>query len=120
MILSEQPVQYKGYRKNMVKVVVMVCMACFAGLFAISGQPLQGTRMDDSKLLIGAYCLQPNARTDEHVKAIRDCGVDFIVGIPVGDRRTLDLFARHGVGAVVNNVVSKRTREITFECHPAI
>lgn len=104
----------------MVKVFVTVCMACFVGLFAMSGQPLQWTRMDDSKLLIGAYCLQPNARTDEHVKAVRDCGVDFIVGIPVGDRDTLDLFARHGVGAVVNNVVSKRTREIKFEGHPAI
>ena len=106
----------------MVKVFVMVFMVCFVGLFAISdiGQPLQGTRMDDSKLLIGAYCLQPNARTDAHVKAIRECGVDFIVGIPVSDRDALDLFARHGVGAVVNNVVSKKTREIRFEWHPAI
>ena len=62
-------------------------------------------RMDRSRLLVGAYCLQANARTDAHVKAIRDCGVDFIIGIPATDRATLDLFAKHGVGAIVNNVV---------------
>ena len=62
-------------------------------------------RMDRSKLLIGAYCLQANARSDGHVKAIRDCGVDFIVGVDASDRATLDLFARHGVGAIVNGVV---------------
>ncbi|MBP5321256.1 MAG: hypothetical protein J6334_09710, partial [Kiritimatiellae bacterium] len=57
------------------------------------------------KLLIGAYCLQANARTDAHVQAIRDCGVDFIIGIPVSDRATLDRFATYGVGAIVNGVV---------------
>jgi hypothetical protein len=62
-------------------------------------------RMDRSKLLIGAYCLQGNARTDAHVKAISDCGVDFIIGLPATDRATLDLFARHGVGAIVGGVV---------------
>lgn len=62
-------------------------------------------RMDSSKLLIGAYCLQANARTEAHVKAIRECSVDFIVGVGVDDRATLDLFAKHGVGAVVNGVV---------------
>jgi len=61
-------------------------------------------RMDRSKLLVGAYCLQANARTDAHVKAIHDCGVDFIVGVPA-DRAMLDLFAKHGVGAIVNGVV---------------
>ena len=62
-------------------------------------------RMDCSKLLIGAYCLQANARTEGHVKAIRDCSVDFIVGVGADDRATLDLFAKHGVGAIVNDVV---------------
>ena len=63
-------------------------------------------RMDRSKLLIGAYCLQENAKTDAHIKAIRDCGVDFIIGgLPASDRATLDLFAKHGVGAIVNGVV---------------
>ena len=50
--------------------------------------------MDRSKLLIGAYCLQGNARTEAHVKAIHDCGVDFIIGLSAKDRATLDLFAK--------------------------
>ncbi len=62
-------------------------------------------RMDRSKLLIGAYCLQANARTDAHIQAIRDCGVDFIIGVPADDRATLDQFAKYGVGAIVNGVV---------------
>ena len=63
-------------------------------------------RMDRSKLLIGAYCMQANAKTDAHIKAIHDCGVDFIIGgLPASDRATLDLFAKHGVGAIVNGVV---------------
>ena len=63
-------------------------------------------RMDRSKLLIGAYCLQANAKTDAHIKAIHDCGVDFIIGgLPASDRATLDIFAKHGVGAIVNGVV---------------
>ena len=58
-------------------------------------------RMDRSKLLIGAYCLQENAKTDAHIKAIHDCGVDFIIGgLPASDRATLDIFAKHGVGAI--------------------
>jgi len=72
-------------------------------LAADVGSP--AARMDRSRLLIGAYCLQQNAKTDAHVKAIRDCGVDFIVGgIPASDRATLDLFAKHGVGAIVGGV----------------
>ena len=40
------------------------------------------------------------------VKAIHDCGVDFIIGgLPASDRATLDIFAKHGVGAIVNGVV---------------
>ena len=61
-----------------------------------------------SKLLIGAYCLQANAKTDAHIKAIHDCGVDFIIGgLPASDRATLDLFAKHGVGAIVDGVVPR-------------
>ena len=56
-------------------------------------------RMDRSKLLIGAYCLQENAKTGAHIKAIHDCGVDFIIGgLPASDRATLDLFAKKRKG----------------------
>jgi hypothetical protein len=81
-------------------------IACtLAAISAASAICAAAPRMDRSKLLIGAYCLQANARTEAHVKAIRECGVDFIVGVGADDRSTLDLFAKHGVGAIVNGVV---------------
>ena len=81
---------------------IAVAAMCAAG--ACAAKPA-AERMDRSKLLIGAYCLQANAKTEAHVKAIHDCGVDFIIGLPASDRATLDLFEKHGVGAIVGGVV---------------
>ncbi|MBO4444148.1 MAG: hypothetical protein J5814_05205 [Bacteroidaceae bacterium] len=61
-------------------------------------------RMDRSKLNIGAYILQLYARTEQHVREIADCGIDFMTWVPY-DRRLLDLFQKYHIGAVVNNVV---------------
>ena len=59
--------------------------------------------MDRSRLNIGAYILQPYARTERHIREIKECGVDFIVCMG-DDRDALDLFAQYGVGAVVSGV----------------
>ena len=48
---------------------------------------------------IGVYCLKPYARTEQHIKDIRDCHVDFVYGIEYTDRKTLDLFAKYGLKA---------------------
>ena len=53
---------------------------------------------------IGAYCLKENARTEQHIKDIRDCHVDFVYGIECTDRKTLDLFAKYGLKAIVHGV----------------
>ena len=37
--------------------------------------------MDRSKLNIGAYILQPYARTERHISEIKECGIDFFVRI---------------------------------------
>ena len=56
---------------------------------------------DRARFQIGAYCLNPpSIRTREVIRGIRACGIDFIVGVPVQDRRALDLFAEAGVGVV--------------------
>ena len=68
---------------------------------ACAPAPLMGS----SELLLGAYCLQANARTEAHVKAIRDCNVDYIVGVDANDRATLDLFVKHGLGAIACGAV---------------
>ena len=37
------------------------------------------TKMDRSRLNIGAYILQDYARTEQHIMDVADCGIDFIV-----------------------------------------
>lgn len=62
-------------------------------------------RMNRNQLQIGTYYLQPYARTERHIRELRECGIDFVIGMQAKDRAALDLFARYGVGAVVNDVV---------------
>lgn len=55
-------------------------------------------------LKIGAYHLRKNGRTEAHVKDIADCGIDYIIGLN-RDYDTLDLFAKYGIGAIVEGAV---------------
>ena len=66
------------------------------------------TRMDRSRLNIGAYILDDYARTEGHIKDIADCDVDFIVCLYIGEGKgaVLDTFAKHGLGADVTGVLS--------------
>ena len=68
---------YNSHMKNYLSAAVL---AGFCAAVGATSAP--SARMDRSKLLIGAYCLQGNAKTEAHVKAIRDCGVDFTGGLP--------------------------------------
>ena len=57
-------------------------------------------RYDKSKLNIGAYVLQPYARTEKHIKEIKDCGIDMIIDLGY-DLKCLDLFSKYNLGAIV-------------------
>ena len=57
-------------------------------------------RYDKSKLNIGAYVLQPYARTEKHIKEIKECGIDMIIDLDY-DLKTLDLFSKYNLGAIV-------------------
>lgn len=61
-------------------------------------------RMNRKKLNIGTYILQPYARTEAHIKALYDCGIDFVTCMEY-DITALDLFAKYGIGAVVNGIL---------------
>ena len=62
-----------------------------------------------SGFLIGTYRLQSWAQTEEHVKDIRDCGIDYVTGIssktPEERMRVLDLFDKYGLCAVVTDAI---------------
>ena len=64
----------------------------------------QVSRMDRSRLNVGTYFLHPYACTEDNVKALADCGIDFVVCMQ-DDKTTLDLFSKYGVGAVVTGVL---------------
>jgi len=64
---------------------VMVLVATALCTAAVCVAKPAAERMDRSKMLIGAYCMQANAKTDAHIKAIHDCGVDFIIGCASGE-----------------------------------
>ena len=53
---------------------------------------------------IGTYCLSHNARDEEHVRELAECGIDLIFYVN-NDRALLDLLQKYGVRAVVNGVL---------------
>lgn len=64
-------------------------------------------RMDRTKLLVGAYCFRPCGDDEGQVKAIADCGIDFITGVDARHRSLLDLFAKYHVGIFAGGVIGR-------------
>ena len=62
------------------------------------------TRMNRSRLNIGVYHLKEYARTEQHVRDLSDCGIDFVICLD-NARPTLDLLAKYGVGAIGSGIV---------------
>ena len=61
-------------------------------------------RLDRSKFFLGTYILRPYARTEAHIKDLADAGIDVVMCMQ-SDYEALDLFAKYGVGAIVNDVL---------------
>ena len=78
--------------------LVLMTVSCQAA------SDLRESRMDRTRLNIGAYILQPYARSEAHIKDLADCGIDFVICID-NDRNALDLLDKYGVGAIVTGVV---------------
>ena len=58
--------------------------------------------MNRTRLNLGAYILQSYARTERHIREIAESGLDFITcGLEYTDTKTLDLFYKYGLGAIV-------------------
>ena len=62
-----------------------------------------GDRIDRSKILIGSYNV--NYIEDEDIKAIADCGIDFMTGVHKFE--ALDLMAKYGIGAFTHVIYHK-------------
>ncbi len=57
-----------------------------------------------NSLRIGAYILRPYARTENHIKDIKEAMIDFIVSMNY-DTKTLDLFEKYSIGAILSDVL---------------
>ena len=88
----------------MTRFVFVLATALVAPAAVSAGRP-DATHFDRSRLLIGTYCLAPHERDEAHVRDLRDCGIDFLYGIPANDRATLDLFAKYGIGVIATGAV---------------
>ena len=60
-------------------------------------------RFYNNNLNIGTYYLAPYARTDAHIKAAAECGIDFFVNIP-NDETLLKQLHQYNIGAIVTGV----------------
>lgn len=76
-----------------------------AVLVLAAGQVLAAGGFDRTRFRIGAYSLKPYAQDEEHVRDLKECGIDFLFGLDPGNRPMLDLFAKYGIDAIVNGVV---------------
>ena len=62
-------------------------------------------RIDRNRLLIGAYNLSECARTEAHIRDIKECGIDMIVCLRTPAKETLDLFQKYGLGSIASGIV---------------
>lgn len=53
---------------------------------------------------IGTYYLQKNARTEQHIKDLRHCGIDLVFGMD-NDENALELFRKYGIYGVLGGIV---------------
>ena len=60
--------------------------------------------LDRSRLLIGTYCLQPYARSEAHVRALADAGVNYLCATPA-DQSLLDLCEKYGIGIFASGIL---------------
>lgn len=80
---------------------VALSAALSAHAFTAKILPGQAPRMDRTKFQVGAWGFADHGDADVRVKEAADCGIDYMIGASVYDRKALDAFAKHGVGVVV-------------------
>ena len=85
------------------KILMGIALLCIS-TGALAHRTANWGRMDRSKLNIGTYYLQPYAQTEAHVRDLKACGIDFIIGIQ-NEKKILDILQKYEVGAVVGGVL---------------
>jgi len=58
----------------------------------------------NKKRIIGTYYLLQIAQTNLHIKDMKECNIDFVIGIE-NNKRILDLLQQYDIKAIINKVV---------------
>lgn len=84
----------------------LILLAAFTAIGAQenTGYLTKHARMDRSRINIGTYHLAGYARTEQHIKDLAECGIDFVMYMNY-DTATLNLFSKYGVGAITVGTV---------------
>ena len=86
---------YAGTVKRAPKIFIKLSLEW---LYRLLKEPKRlGRMMKLPKFLIGTYCLQPYARTEAHIQALKDAHIDFLCSVPA-ERSLLDLCEQYGIG----------------------
>jgi len=80
----------------------ITALAAAAGVFGAAFAQQAAPRMDRSKFLVGAYCFYKSAHDEAHVLDLKSCGIEYVTGVHVKERATLDLLAKHGIGVIAS------------------
>ncbi len=63
------------------------------------------TRIDRGRLLIGTYIVDTYARTEKHVRELKEAGIDMIVCLRSPSVDFLDLLQKYNIGCVLSGIV---------------
>ena len=92
----------KQMKRTLVAVIILTVLAVLPALAQQQKQQAFATkhaRMDRSRINVGVYMLQGNARDEAHIKDVADCGIDFVMYMN-NDTAALNLFQKYGIGAI--------------------
>ncbi len=84
--------------KTMFPLAVLAAVSAVSNLYAVTEWPLD-------RLVISAYYLHPVARTPEHVRGMRECGIDLLVHGMNGDTNTFAMLHENGITTIINGAV---------------
>ena len=78
------------------KTMVAYAFAALAGVAAASG-------LADGQFGIGTYCIAPYAQTERHILDLKECGIDFVIGLR-GDKAR-PLLEKYGIQEIVSGYI---------------
>ena len=65
------------------------------------------SRMDRTRFQIGVFGYDDRFKNEACVKELKDCGIDYVYGVPVMMRSVLDNLAKYGIGCAADSAIPK-------------